>query len=105
MTAHLSAVCLYLRLPFSNLLFPYLIWRWQRVHSDYVAAHALAALNFQITLTIIGLTITPLAFFIPLVWILVIVVFSANIIYIGIAADLAKSSQTCRYPLTLRWIR
>jgi uncharacterized Tic20 family protein len=62
MIAHLSALYLNLGLPFANLLLPYLIWRWQRVHSDYVAAHALAALNFQITLTIIGLTVTPSPF-------------------------------------------
>ena len=105
MTAHLSALCLYLGLPFANLLFPYLIWRWQRARSDYVATHALAALNFQVAATIIGLTLTIIAFFMPLVWILVIVVFTANIIYIGMGADHAKSGLTCRYPLTLRWIK
>lgn len=105
MTAHLSALCLYLGLPFANLLFPFLIWRWRRAHSDYVATHALAALNFQVAVTITGLSVTIIAFFIPLVWILVIVVFTANIIYIGMAADHAKSGLVCRYPLTLRWIK
>jgi len=105
MAAHLSALCLYLGLPFANLLFPYLIWRWKRSHSDYVAAHALAVLNFQVAVTIAGLAVTLIAFFIPLVWILVIVVFTANIIYIGMAADRAKSGLTCRYPLTVRWIK
>lgn len=103
MAAHLSALCLYLGLPFSNLLFPYLIWRWQRSHSEFVAAHALAALNFQITVTISGLAATLFACFVPPVWIVVMVVFTANIIYTGIAADHAKSGLTCRYPLALRW--
>jgi uncharacterized Tic20 family protein len=104
MTAHLSALGLYLGMPLVNLLFPYLIWRWKRAHSDYVATHALAALNFQITVTIAGLAVTLIAIFIPLAWILVVVVFTANIIYIGMAADHAKSGLQCRYPLNFRWI-
>ena len=81
-----------------------LIWRWRRAHSDYAAEHALAALNFQITVTISGLAVTFIAFFIPIVWILVIVVFTANLIYTGIAADHANSGLMCRYPLAFRWI-
>jgi len=68
MAAHLSALCLYFGLLFSNLLFPYLIWRWQRAHSKYVAKHALVVLNFQVTVTITGFVLTIIAFFIPLIW-------------------------------------
>ena len=55
MAAHLSTLCLYLGLPLANILFPYLILRWQRNASKFVAGHALAAVNFQITITMAGL--------------------------------------------------
>ena len=105
MTAHLSALSLYLGLLFANLLLPYLIWRWKRSQTEFVAAHALAALNFQITLTVAGLVTTLLAIFIPLFWAAVIVVFTGNIIYIGMAADRAREGRSIHYPLGIRWIR
>lgn len=41
MGAHLSARCRYIGLPLGNLLFPYLIWRWQHNRSADAADHAL----------------------------------------------------------------
>lgn len=105
MTAHLSALCLYLGLIFGNLLFPYLIWHLKKKQSAYVADHALAALNFQITVTIAALIGLLIALFFPAAWLVVIVVGTANIILIGKAADRAKSGRTGRYPFTYRWFR
>lgn len=105
MTAHLSALCLYLGLIFANLRFPYLIWRWKKKQSAYVADHALAALNFQITFTVVSLIVLFMAICFPPAWLVVIIVCTANIILIGKAADRAKNGQACRYPFTIQWFR
>lgn len=105
MTAHLSALSLYLGLIFGNLLFPYLIWRWKRKQSAYVAANAQAALNFQISVTIAALIGLLIALFFPPAWLVVVVVGTANIILIGRAADRAKNGRTCHYPFTFQWFQ
>ena len=105
MTAHLVALSLYLGLIFVNLLLPYLIWRWKRDQSEYVAAHALAAFNFQISVSIVLLIALIIACLFPPAWLLVMVLGTANIIFIGKAADRAKCGQSCRYPFAFRWLR
>lgn len=105
MTAHLIALGLYLGLIFANLIIPWVIWRWKREQSPFVAAHALASLNFQISITIIGLAVTLVAFFIPPAWLLVMIVFTLNIICIGRAADRAREGLDANYPRIRNWIR
>lgn len=105
MGAHLSALCLYIGLPLGNLLFPYLIWRWQRNRSDYAAGHALAALNAQITVTAAVLAAGLTAMIFPPMWAVVLTVLTANIIFVGKAADTAKSGRIYRYPLAVPWVR
>ena len=105
MAAHLSTLCLYLGLPLANIMFPYLILRWRRNASKFVAEHALAAVNFQITITVAGLFTLLLAMLIPFVWVAVLAIGTANIVYIGKAADRAKSGLQCVYPLTFQWVR
>ena len=105
MSAHLSALCLYIGLPFFNLLVPYLIWRWKKKQSDYVAIHALAALNAQITITCVSLAAWLIAIIFPVAWAVVIAVLTANIVFIGKAADRARSGQSFRYPYAIQWVR
>lgn len=105
MSAHLCALSLYLGLIFINLLVPYLIWRWKRNQSEYVAAHALAAFNFQVTVSIVFLIVLIIACLFPPAWLLVVAVGTANIIIIGKAADRAKCGQPYRYPFAFRWLR
>jgi uncharacterized Tic20 family protein len=105
MAAHLSALGLYLGLLFVNLLLPYLIWRRHRDRHRFAADHALAALNFQITASLAGLAALSIAFILPLAWLAVIAVFTANIVYIGQSADRARSGRPCRYPLCIPWFR
>ena len=104
MSAHLSALCLYFGLLFFNLLVPYLIWRWKKKQSDYVAMHALAALNAQITISSVALAAWLIAIIFPVAWAVVIAVLTANIVFIGKAADRAKSGQSFRYPYAIQWL-
>ena len=105
MAAHLSALSLYLGMIFTNLLFPYLIWRWQRKRSDFAGEHAREALNYQITFTVAVLAALVVALFLPWAWLLVIAAGTANIVFIGQAADRAKSGLPYRYPGSWSWIR
>ena len=104
MAAHLSALSLYLGMIFTNLLFPYLIWRWQKKRSVFAAEHALESLNYQFTFTAAILASLAVALFFAWAWLLVIAVGTANIVFIGTAADRAKSGQTYHYPGSFRWL-
>jgi len=105
MVAHLSALSLYLGLVFTNLLFPYLIWRWQKNRSDFVAEHALAVFNYQFTFTAAVLVSLMITLLFPWAWLLVIATGTVSIVLIGKAADRAKSGQPYRYPGSHHWIR
>ena len=105
MAVHLAALGMYLGLLFTNVLVPWLIWRWKREADPMIAGHALAALNFQISVMIVGLAAIVVAVLIPLAWILVIAVFTLNIICIGRAADRAREGLDPGYPRIRDWIR
>jgi uncharacterized Tic20 family protein len=105
MTAHLVALSLYPGLIVVNLQLPYLIWRWKFNQSDYVAAHALAAFNFQVSALIVLLIALIMACLLPPAWLLAMVLGTASIIMDGKAADHAKCGQSSRYPFAFRWLR
>lgn len=105
MAAHLSALSRYLGLIIAHLLIPCLIWRWQRTRSEFAAEHALAVLNYQLTFTVVLLASLAAALLFPWFGLLVIAAGTINIIFIGKAADRAKSGQSYRYPWSWRWIR
>jgi len=62
MAAHLSALVAVLGLPFGHIIGPLLVYLTQRERSAFVASHARASLNFQITVSIAGLVFCAVAF-------------------------------------------
>ena len=80
-----------------------IVWLLKKDDSEYLAAQAKEALNFQITILmaqfIAGILVWLLIgiLLIPLIWL-------ANIVFCIIAAISTSKGETYRYPLTLRLI-
>jgi hypothetical protein len=62
MAAHLSALVAGMVVPFGHLIGPLVVYLTQRERSAFVASHARASLNFQITVSIAGLVFCTVAF-------------------------------------------
>jgi uncharacterized Tic20 family protein len=103
MLCHLSALSLYLGIPFGHLLGPLIIWYWKRAEYPFLDDQGKESLNFQLSMTVyaivaIMLTVLFLGFLV-LVFIVV-----AHIVLIIIASVNASKGVTYRYPYTIRFL-
>lgn len=112
MFAHLSAIVVGLLasavgLPIFAFLGPLVIYLMKKDESLYIADQAREALNFHITLAIVGLVLIVLSLtiiLIPLTVLAGIVVFIGGLILCIVAAIKASSGELYRYPFALRLI-
>ncbi|MGE4544492.1 MAG: DUF4870 domain-containing protein [Pedobacter sp.] len=99
---HLAGLAGYLFSPLGFILGPLIIWLIKRTDDAEVDRHGKEALNFQISMLIYGLAVTPLVFLvigIPLLIFLAIFDF----IMIIVAAVRCRNGQPVRYPLTIHF--
>jgi len=111
---HLSALVMFVGVPFGNILGPLLIWLLKRSDSPSIDEHGKESLNFQISLTLylIGLAIVTVALMFVLIGVLLLPVLIAavmvgpllDVIFIIIAAVKASGGESYRYPLTIRFV-
>ncbi len=101
MLSHLSALSLFVGIPFGNLLGPLVVWLVNRNGSDFVDDQGKEALNFQLSvmlyivlmaISIIGAVLIPVAIV-------------ADIVLTVIASIRASKGQMYRYPWTIRFIK
>jgi uncharacterized Tic20 family protein len=112
---HLSALVMFVGVPFGNIIGPLIIWLIKRGDSPSVDEHGKEALNFQISVTLYliiaaavtaGLMLILIGFLLlPLLIVAAIAVPVIDLIFIIIAAVKASNGESYRYPLTLRLIR
>jgi uncharacterized Tic20 family protein len=85
-------------------IFPGLIvWLLKKDESPYISEQAREALNFQITL-LIAYLVAGVLVFILIGFLLIFLVWLANIIFSILAAVAASKGENYRYPLSLRLI-
>lgn len=95
--AHAAAALTLIGVPFGNLLGPLVVWLAKKKSSPWVARHALAALNFQITMTLAFLV--ALASSLAVVgFVLAPAVVIADIVYTIKAAIKAGDCEEPSYP-------
>jgi uncharacterized protein len=80
---------------------PLIIYLIKKDESAYVKQHAMEALNFQITISIISIVLALTIVGILLIW----VVWVAALVFMIIASINASDNKIYRYPLTLRLIK
>jgi uncharacterized Tic20 family protein len=107
MIAHLSAFAYYVS-GVGHIVGPLIVWLAKRDGNPFIEDQAKEALNFQITITIIGLVALIMVFTVILAIIGIPVLIGLHlfqIICMIIAAIKANEGVAFRYPLTLRLIK
>jgi uncharacterized protein len=118
MAAHLSALVAVAGVPFGHVLGPLVVYLVQAKQSAFAAAHARASLNYQLTITLIGLLGIVLAlgaifshfgFVMVLWWVIVGVgffaLFIASIVFIIMGTIAASEGRPYKYPFSIEFLR
>jgi len=104
---HVSALAGLIPIPFLNLIAPLVIWLIKRQDDAFVEEQGKEAVNFQITVTIIGLALFVLSLLGPLVCITIplgLALFAFDVVFVVIAAIKANDGNHYRYPWSLRLV-
>jgi len=104
MLCHLGALAGFVGLPFGNILGPLVFWLIKKNEFSFVDDQGKESLNFQITLTILGIICVPLVFLIigiPLLIALAVV----GVVFCIIGALKANDGYAYRYPFAFRLIK
>jgi uncharacterized protein len=106
--AHLSAFVMFIGIP--SVIGPLVVWLIKRDQDRFIAAHALEALNFNLSLLLYSIAATVLAVFtlglaLLLIIPLALVVAVAWFILVIIAGMAASRGEQYRYPLTIRLVK
>ena len=99
---HLSGLAGYV-VPFANVVAPLVIWLIKRDESSFIARHALAALNFQISM-VIYLAIATLLTYVLIGFILLPALIVLNVVAVVLAALRASRGGFRPYPLSLHLV-
>jgi len=104
MLCHLTALSGFVGVPFGHVLGPLICWLIKKNEFDFVDDQGKEALNFQITLTLVGIACIPFVFIligIPML----IAVGVLGIVFSIIAALKANEGVRYRYPFAWRLIK
>ena len=104
MFCHLGGLAVFTGIPFASIIAPLIIWLLKRDSSPYVDEHGKEALNFQISMAIYGIVVFVLCFVI-IGFLLIPVLFIADLVFMIMAAIKANDGQSYQYPLTIRFVK
>ena len=104
MLAHLSALAGLVMPLVGIVLGPLLVWLARRDESEFVAAHAKEALNFNISV-LLGALACILLMLVFVGFLLGTALFIAWLVLMLIAAIKASEGQSYRYPFSLRLVK
>lgn len=102
MAAHLSAFSGVI-IPFGSILAPLVVWLVKKDSMPFVAEHAREALNFNITVGLVGL-VCALLTFVLIGFLLLPALLVAWVVLTVLAAVAASKGENYRYPFTLRLV-
>lgn len=105
MLCHLLALCALVGVPFGNVLGPLVIWLVKKDTMPFVNDQGKESLNFQITVAIVCLIISPLVCLAGIGIILIIPIVIASLVFSVIAAIKANGGVYYRYPFAIRLIK
>ena len=102
--AHLSALAFHIMPPFGHILGPLLVWLFKRQTSAFVDDQAKEALNWQISVSIYGM-IAGLLIFAFVGFVLLPLLYIADVVFIILGAVAANEGKRFRYPFNLRLVK
>ena len=101
MLAHLTALSIFIGVPFGNIVGPLIIWLIKKDTMPLVDKHGKESLNFQITMTIAGLICIPLVFVIIGIFLAIALVIF-NLVVVIIATVKTNNGEDYKYPFSLK---
>lgn len=104
MACHLSALIGLLGVPLLHLIGPLAVWLWRKDQYAFVDDQGKEALNFQISITLYSI-VAGILTLILIGWVILGLLWVANLILILIAASSANRGEAYRYPFNLRLIK
>lgn len=108
MLCHLLALSGVIGIPFANIIGPLIIWLIKKDEMPFVDDQGKESLNFQISLTIVGIALGVISI-IPFVgcitFPILLGIIIAAIVFVIIATIKANAGEYYRYPLSLRLIK
>jgi len=111
MLCHLGGlVSLFLPIPLSNVILPFVIWSAKRNDHPYIDVQGREALNFQITLALLGLSAWLIITVLKIIFIGKLLFWVPGLILIVqlggtvVGAIRAYDGERFRYPLILRFV-
>lgn len=104
MVCHLSAMVGLMGLPLLNIIGPLAVWLWRKDQYAFVDDQGKEALNFQISVTLYSI-VAGILTLILIGWVILGLLWVANLILILIAASSANRGEAYRYPFNLRLIK
>ena len=104
MFAHLSALSMFIGVPFGNIIGPLLIWLIKKDEFSFVAQEGKEALNFQISITIYYI-VAGILCVVFIGFILLAVLAVAQIILIITASVKASEGSGYQYPYSIKFVQ
>lgn len=104
MLCHLTALAGFVGIPFGNILGPLIVWLIKKGDAPFIDDQGKESLNFQITMSILGI-IAAILMFIVIGIFLLIGLAIVDVVFIVLASISANKGETYRYPFALRLIK
>ena len=104
MLCHLSALTLFIGIPFGNIFGPLIIWLIQRNEYPFVDEQGKAALNFQISMTIY-LIISGFLCLVVIGFVLLPILLILELVYIITVSIKVSNGEPYQYPFVIQFLR
>ena len=104
MLCHLSALSMFVGVPFGNIIGPLVIWLLKKEEYAYVDAQGKESLNFQISMTIY-MIISGFMILAAIGLVMLPIFLIADFILIIVASVKVSDGESYRYPLTIRFLK
>ena len=104
MLCHLTALSIYIGIPFGNLIVPLIIWLIKREEFAFVDEQGKESLNFQISMTIYGIAAGLLCLAL-IGFVLVPVIVVAHIVLTIMATVKTNQGEGYSYPFSIKFIK
>jgi len=104
MFCHLSALSMFIGIPFGNIVGPLVIWLIKKDEMPLVDENGKESLNFQIAMTIYSL-VAFLLCFVVIGFLLLFPLLIANLVFVIMAGIKTSNGEKYAYPLSIRFIK
>lgn len=104
MLCHLTALSLYIGIPFGNIIGPLIVWLIKKDQYPFVDEQGKESLNFQISITIYAI-VASLLILIAIGVVILIALGIFAIIMVIMASIQANNGASYKYPLTIKFLK